>query len=149
MITEQDVEKAAAGYQVLGPAYFAARRAAEQVMTGSDTEPIKAVAAKAAELVKDALYDYIEAHILGDIECNVQGHIYRLVDDTVQALLTGERWAVERYALAQRYDAVAVREAVARHGGESLQSARVADLEQQVADLKRSLQFEREMRSRY
>jgi hypothetical protein len=148
MITEQDLE---AGEQspVLGPAYFAARRAAEGVMQGMDDEPIKAVAKKAAELVKDELYDYIEAPILGDLECNVQGHIYRIVDDTVQALLTGQAWAIERYALAQRYDAVAVREAVARHGGESLQAARVADLEKQVADLKQSLQWEREMRSRY
>lgn len=145
-ITDADVERSEQGYEVVGPAYFAARRIAERVWQGSDTEPFKDVAKKAAELVREELYDYIESHIQSDLEVNFQGHLYRLVDDTVQALLTGTAWAMERYPLSKRYVATEVRAAVAKHGGEPLLMARIADLEAEVDRLKADIAREREYR---
>ena len=146
IITSGDIEQAERGYEVLGPAYFAARRIAEQVWQGSDEQPFKEVAKKAAEQVRNELYSYIESHILSDLEVNFQGALYRLVDDTVKALLEGQAWAMSRYPLSQRYDAVGLRAVVAKHGGEPLLMMRIADLETEVARLKADVKAEREWR---
>jgi len=146
MIDQCDIEQAGKGYEVLGPAYFAARRIAERVWLGSDEQPFKDIAKKAAEQVQEALYDYVETHMLSDLEVNFQGALYQLVDDTVQALLTGQSWAMSRYPLSTRYDAVEVRAAVAKHGGEPLLMARIADLEGEIARLNSELTREREYR---
>jgi hypothetical protein len=148
-ITGDDIQKASEGYEILGPAYFAARRIAETVMVGSDEHPFQEVANKAAELVLEKLYDYVQTHLLSDVECNIQGHLSRLVDDTVEALLTGQPWALQRYPLAHRYDGERVRAAIFEHAGPEMVNARVADLEKEVAQLKESLKWERECRSRF
>jgi len=145
-IEECDIEQAEKGYEVLGPAYFAARRIAERVWSGSDEQPFKDVAKKAADDVRDAVYAYVETHMLSDLEVNFQGALYRLVDDTVKALLTGQSWAMSRYPLSTRYDAVEVRAAVAKHGGEPLLMARIADLETEIARLNADIAREREYR---
>jgi hypothetical protein len=136
-------------YATLGPAYFAARRVAERVMSGTDTEPLQKVATKVVDDIRDAVYEYVEDHMRSDLESNLQGHLVDMVDSTVAALLTGEAWAMNRYPLSTRYDAVDVRAACAKHGGEPLLMARIADLEKRVAELGESLRFERECRSRY
>ena len=148
MITTEDVEQAQ-GYETLGPAYFAARRVAESVMAGTEVEPLKKVAAKVVDEIRDAVYQYVEDHMRSDMESNLQGHLVDMVDSTVKALLTGEQWAMNRYPLSARYDAVDVRAACAKHGGDALLMARIADLEKRVTELSESLRFERECRSRY
>lgn len=145
-IEQCDIEQAENGYETLGPAYFAARRIAEGVWRGSDEQPFKGVAKKAAEQVREVLYDYVETHMLSDLEVNFQGALYRLVDDTVKALLIGQSWAMSRYPLSTRYDAVEVRAAVAKHGGEPLLMARIADLETEIARLNADIAREREYR---
>lgn len=144
-ITADDIAEAES-YGVLGPAYFSARRVAEMVMTGVEVEPLQKVAAKVVDDVRDAVYDYVETHIRGDLESNLQGYLVDMVDSTVKALLTGEEWAMKRYPLSTRYDAVDVRAACAKHGGEPLLMARIADLEKRVSDLAESLKFERDCR---
>lgn len=144
-ITDDDVEQAT-NYQTLGPAYFAARRVAEGVMNGVEVEPLKKVATKVVDDIRDAVYEYVEDHMRSDMEANLQGHLVDMVDNTVSALLTGETWAMNRYPLSTRYNAVDVRAACAKHGGEPLLMARIADLEKRVTELTESLRFERECR---
>jgi hypothetical protein len=144
-VTEADIEHAR-NYEVLGPAYFAARRVAEKVMAGVEVEPLHKVATKVVDDIRDAVYEYVEDHMRSDMESNLQGHITDIVDSTVKALLTGEDWAMNRYPLSTRCDAVDVRAACAKHGGEPLLLARIADLEKRVAELAESLRFERECR---
>jgi hypothetical protein len=141
-ITDADIKKSE-GYETLGPGYFAARRIAETIMRGADGEPLHAVADHCVEKIRQEVYRYCEDHLLSDLEINVQGHIVNLVDSTVQALLVGQPWAIERYAVSQRYQADEVRAAVAKHGGEPLLLARVADLEKEVARLKADLAYYR------
>ena len=50
-IEAEDV-KAAEQYETLGPGYYAARRVAETVMRGSDTEPFKEIADKCADEIR-------------------------------------------------------------------------------------------------
>jgi len=144
MFTDEDYQKAD-GMPELGPAYFAARRFVEKSMQGSDVEPFKPLIDKIASDIRDKLWDDVHNFLMSDAECNVQGAIWRAVDDSVNALLSGQEWAIKRYVLTDRYDAVKVREAVAKHITEELASARIQDLEKQVSDLKQSL----ELRSRY
>lgn len=148
VFTAEDMASAA-HYETLGPAYFAARRMAEALMQGAESEPLKAVAKKVTDDVRDAVYEYVETFLLGDLESNIQHHIQRLVDNTVQALLTGEPWALNQYALAKRFDGEQVRAAVAKHAGESLLTLRVEELEKELERVREALKWEREARSRY
>lgn len=130
-------------HEILGPAYFAARRAAEALMQGVESEPLKKVADKVSEDMRMALYAYAEDYMRTDMEMNLQSHIREMVERTVRALLTGEQWALAQYPMAQYHDGEKIREAVAKHGGEPLLMARIADLEKEVARLTESLRFSR------
>ena len=141
-IESEDV-KAAEQWETLGPGYYAARRVAETVMRGSDTEPFAAMAEKCRDEIYRAVYDTIETHMLADLEINIQGHISRMVDDTVQALLTGQPWAMERYPYHAYSRGEEVRAAVAKHGGETLLMKRIADLEKEIERLRESLKYAR------
>jgi hypothetical protein len=144
-ITDEDVAEAQ-NYEVLGPGYFAARRVAEKLMAGTESAPLQKVAEKVTQDICDAVYEYCEDHLRSDLESNLQSHLQNMLDDTVKALLTGEQWAMNRYPLSQQYDAVDVRAAIAKHGGEPLLMARIADLEKRNGELTESLKWERERR---
>ena len=144
-ITDTDIEQALR-YDTLGPAYFAARRVAEQLMKGAESDPFQKVASKVIDQIRDAVYEYVEDHIRSDMESNLQSHLVDKIDSTVAALLTGNEWAMSRYPLSKRYDAVEVRAACAKHGGEPLLMARIADLEKRVSELTESLRFEQDCR---
>lgn len=126
-------------YPALGPAYGRASAIAERVMVGFEAEHFKPLIDKLARDVAERLWNDLEATLLSDVESNVQGSIWRAVDATVNALLTGEKWALERYALAAgRYgEAGKVRAAIAEHCRDHLVSERIADLEAEVKFLRK------------
>lgn len=144
-IEPADVEEAKR-FETLGPVYYSARRMAEALMQNADISPFREVANKAADEVRGKIYDYVETHLLGDLENNIQGHVCRMVDDTVQALLTGTEWAMQRYPYHAYSRGEEVRAAVAKHGGEPLLMARISDLEKEIERLKQSLSWARESR---
>jgi len=80
----------------LGPAYFAARRAAEVLFQGQPTDELKKVADKITDDLRVALYDYMEWSLMSDLESNIQGHVHRMVDSTIEALMNGNEWAMKR-----------------------------------------------------
>lgn len=131
-------------YDGLGPAYFASRRVMEAVVEGLDAEHMTPVVKKASDELYDRLLETVQDHLWSNAEYNLQGKMYRMVDDCVKALLTGEGWALKRYALAGRYDCEKVREAVAAHIPRELQDARIADLEEDVKRLTSDLRFYRD-----
>ena len=141
-ITPEDVAQSD-GYETLGPGYFAARRIAEQLMAGVESDPFKKVAEKVTDDIRTAVYEYVEDHMRSDMESNLKSHIVDMVDSTVKALLTGEKWAMERYPLSTRYDAVDMRAACAKHGGEPLLMQRIADLEKEQERLRQHLEWAR------
>lgn len=122
----------------LGPAYFAAREIAEKFMAPFEAEHFKPLIDKFARDFQDKLWSDLEASLLSDVESNLQGSLWRMVDGTINALLTGDEWALNRYILAgQRYsDAAKVREAILKHCGEQLTAVRVTELEAQVSELR-------------
>ncbi|MCG3774247.1 MAG: hypothetical protein JW395_1065 [Nitrospira sp.] len=141
--TEEDLQEAANGFQILGPGYFASRRAAEHFMKDAQVEALKLVATKASEMVREKLYEYVEEYFLSDLESNIQSHMVQMLDDTVTALLTGQEWALNRYILARRFQGEEVRAAVCKHGGDALQKMRIEELEKQVAQLQEHLRYSR------
>lgn len=70
--------------------------------------------------------------------------VRRTVDDTVKALLSGKKWALERYCLGSRYDQDEVRRAIAAHIPKEIQDARIADLEAEVEKLNREIGYLRD-----
>ena len=131
-ITLDDIAKSE-GYEILGPAYFAARRASEALFAGRtetvSTDPYKAMVDKTTKHIQEALYDYAENYIMGDLENNIASRVQAMVDDTVTALLSGDEWAMKRYPLGPYSDGEKIRAAVAKHAGESLLTMRIAELE--------------------
>lgn len=132
-----------AAHPVLGPHYFAARAAAEEFMAKFEPEHFKPLIKKAADEFYSQMQESLEASLLSDVESNIQGTIWRQIDDSVRALMGGERWALERYALGTRYDCDKIREAVAKHIPAELQDKRVADLEAEVKRLSEQLEWHR------
>lgn len=136
----EDVSEARA-YETLGPVYFAARRVAEGFLKGADLAPIQKITTSVVDDIRDGLYEYLEGHILSDLESNIQGHVQRLVENTVEALLTGADWAMRQYPLADYSRGERIRAAVCKHGGEGILQTRIAELEAEVERLNKSLSY--------
>lgn len=116
-------------YPVLGPHYFAARKAAEEFMSGFVIEQFDPLIKKASDAFYESMLENIQASLLSDVESNIQSVIWHQIDESVRALLSGEKWAIDRYALGERYDCEKIRAAVASHIPAELQDARLKDLE--------------------
>lgn len=136
----------AEGYETLGPHYFAAREAAQKFMEHYEPKNFEPMIKKAAETFMEGMQSALEDWFLSNVENNLQGTIWRQIDDSVEALMGGERWALERYALADRYDCVKIREAVAKHVPQELQEARMKDLEAENEKLRKDLEYLRRFR---
>lgn len=118
---------------------------AEQVMEKFKAEHFEPLAKLATDYVGDKLWDLLRDHLIQDTEENVAGYVRDRIESTVRALLTGEKWALDRYVLeARNYQhGQEIRAAIARLIPAELQAARVVDLEAQVAKLEEDLQQER------
>ena len=124
---------------ILGPAYFDARRVAERFMAKFEAEQFKPLIDKMAETFSERLWADLQSSMLSDIEMNIQGEIWRMVDNCVEALLSGNGWALEKYVLAGRYNDAEIRAMIAKHIPAEIQDARIADLEKENARLNDSL----------
>ena len=130
-------------HQGLGPAYFSARRMADAALADFTNQHLRGLVKTSVDAFYEKLQEAVENSIISDAERNIQGHIWRTVDDTVKALLSGERWALERYCLGSRYDHDKVRKAIAEHIPDEIAKGRIADLEAEIASLKQSLEWAR------
>lgn len=145
MITDEHF-KEGEQHPTLGPAYFAARAIAERFMASFSEEQFKPLIDNFAKEFNDRLWNDLESSLLSDTESNLQSSMWRMVDQCVAAILSGERWVMEKYALGSRYDCDKVRETVAKCIPAELQDNRVTDLEAEVERLRREVQFLRNIR---
>lgn len=130
----------------LGPAYFCSREVIERAMAGVQSSDFKPMLDSIMKQITDHVWEKMHDHLLSDTEMNLHGAMWRQVDDMVKHIMAGERWAMDKFALGERYDCEAVRAAVARHVPAELQDARVADLEKQIEQLKKDIAFYRRER---
>lgn len=126
---------------VLGPEYFASLRWSEAVTATLDPEQIKPIIDKAADDLRDAIWTATVDHLLSDTEHNAAGGVRYMVEQTVQALLTGKKWAMQRYPYADYAKGEEIRAAVAKHGGDELLMRRIADLEAELAKKEDTIQW--------
>ena len=146
IFTDEDI---AFGYStpVLGPEYSAARSFMERFMEGWEDEHLKplaeAVAKEVTDKIREKVWDDFRDYLLMDTEHNAAGAIRGMVNDTVKALLTGEKWAMERYPLASRYESDKIRAAIAAHIPDELAAARIADLEAELKQAREQLEWVR------
>lgn len=146
IFTAEDVEFAEQN-PVLGAEYSAARRFMEGFAESFREEHLQPftdeIVKTITDKVRERVWEDFNNYLLMDTEYNAQGAIYRMVNDTVKALLSGEKWAMAHYPLAARYDAEKVRAAIASHIPDAIAKARIADLEKQVSDLQERLDWAR------
>jgi hypothetical protein len=145
MIEPEHIDEARQ-YPNLGPAYFAAQAIAERFMTSFQEEQFKPLIDKFAAEFNDRLWSDLQSSLLGDTQSNLRSDMWRMVDQCVTAVLSGERWVMEKYALGSRYDCDKVRETVAKHIPAELQDKRVTDLEEEVKRLREDNEFLQRMR---
>lgn len=115
-LTPEDVAEAQ-GYSVLGPGYFAARRFMDHVLRGDEAPLFADLVKKAADDLYEQALEAFQASLISDASSNIGGHILRMVEDTVHALITGEEWALRQYPLTEDYDGLKLRAALLRHCG--------------------------------
>jgi hypothetical protein len=140
LITEEDVANVAS-FPTLGPAWSASRRIAERVMADWQNDAIKPLIDEAVKEIGYRLWEDVQDSLQDDMEHNIAGHIRGMVDETVQALLVGKPWALERYALTGNYNGDEVRAAIAKHIPIELQEKRIADLEAENKVLSERIEF--------
>ena len=137
-ITQDDIEQAES-FGGLGPAYFATRRHVEAAVAGlpesANQEVLEAIKAACAALYEQALGKFQDS-LFFDAESNLHQKMHDTIDGTIEALLSGEPWALKRYCLDDRYmqQRPAILAAIAEHCGDEVAKQRIADLE---AELKR------------
>ena len=126
---------------VLGPEYRASQRFAEGVMKDFQDEHLQPLMKIIADEVQDKLWDVARDWLLQDTETNVHGAVRSMVEQTINALLTGKEWAMQRYPYADYSKGEEIRKAVAVHGGDELLMRRIADLETEVAKKEETIQW--------
>lgn len=125
----------------LGPEYGASNRLAEAMLAKFEAEHLKPLVEKVADEFRDKLWDDVKEYLLGDTEMNVAGAVRDMVHQTIDALLTGKEWAMQRYPYADYSRGEEIRAAVAKHGGDTLLARRIADLEEKLAKRDETIRF--------
>jgi len=125
----------------LGPEYFASNRLAEAMLAKFDAEHLKPLVDKAADEFRDKLWHDVTDYLLADTEQYVAGAVAHMVEQTVQALLTGKEWAMQRYPYADYSKGEEIRAALAPLVGDTLLARRVADLEAENARQRETISF--------
>lgn len=133
---------------IIEPEYTRSHVIAEKIIAQFEAEQFKPLIKKIEDMVGEHLWDMVRDSLLDDTTHNIAGEIRDRVEKTIEALLGGNQWAVEKYILAQRYQRDEIRKQLAALIPEQLQDARIADLEKEVAKLKEDLQRERNWNNR-
>lgn len=139
----QEFIDASEGYVSLGPNYFAGRKIAEEFMAKFEAEHFKPLIDKFTEQFREAMWEQVQDALMSDTENNIQHAIWHQVDRSVNDLLSGVKWAQDKYILGTRYDCDKIRAAIAAHIPKEIQDQRIVDLETELAEVKKSLEFAR------
>ena len=127
----------------LAPEYFAARDAAAEFLKHWKQEHAEQVCGPIVKHVTDEItekvWDAFRDWFVDDGEGNVRIKINEMVESTVNALLGGEQWAIDKYLTGSGWHCEQTRKTLAALHSDAIKDARIADLERQ-------LELEREIR---
>lgn len=127
----------------LGPEYRASLRWAEAIANELNEEALRPLIDDFTKQFAEKLWDSAASSLLSDTEYNMAGSVRHMVEQTVQALLTGQEWAMARYPYADYSKGEEIRKAVAKHGGDNLLMRRIVDLEAELAKKEETIQWMR------
>ena len=129
---------------VLGQHYFISREFAERIMSGDHGPALQGIIDKAAKDFRDKLTDAVQYSVMSDAECNVQGEIWREVDEIVTAILGGRQYALQRHVLGDRYECQEIRATIARMIPDELYTTRIKEMEDRIEKLEGDLRWYRD-----
>jgi len=131
----------------LGGEYFAAREAAARFLVHWQEEHAELLAEEIMkpilDAVKERVWDAFRDWLLSDTEYNAHMTMARMVEDSVKALIGGDKWANVKYISPEGYRTEKVRETLAKLYSDEIKDGRIADLEKEVEQLKQSLRWAR------
>jgi hypothetical protein len=125
----------------LGPGYFSARRFAQKVTADFQAEFFEPLLKDFETRFIMRLWDAVTDSLIKDTEYNIQSHVWRTVDDIIKGLLSGETWIMRKYVLGEKYDCEKVRATVAHYVPAELQDKRIAELEEEIQELRKRLDY--------
>lgn len=129
----------------LGGEYFAAREAAERFLKHWQEEHAEQLAEAVINPVIDMLHEKVHEafrdFLFADAEYNVQSAMQRMVEDSVKALIGGDKWANVKYISPQGYRTEKVRETLAKLYSDEIKDGRIRDLEIEIERLNERLRF--------
>ena len=138
-------------YPRLGAEYFAASEAAERFMAhwkeAHAEQFAEAIMKPVMDLVTERVWDAFRDYLIADTQSNLQTEMLRMVENSVAALIGGDKWANVKYISPEGYRTEKVRETLAKLYSDEIKDGRIADLEKQVASLEKSLRWARGDRS--
>lgn len=141
------IEQANSSPSSLGAEYFAARNAAQRFLAHWQEEHAEKLAEEimkpVLDTIRDKVWDAFRDWLLIDAEYNAHQTMARMVEDSVRALIGGEKWANVKYISPEGYRTEKVRETLAKLYSDEIKDGRIADLEREVERLKESLRFAR------
>jgi hypothetical protein len=147
MAYSEEITKQADAHPSLGAEYFAAREAAERFLKHWQDEHAEqlaeAIMKPVLDAVKEKVWDAFRDWLLTDTEYNAQLTMSRMVEDSVKALIGGDKWANVKYISPEGYRTEKVRETLAKLYSDEIKDGRIADLEKEVESLKESLRWAR------
>ena len=131
----------------LGAEYFAARDLAQRFLAHWREEHAQemadAIMKPILDLVHERVWDSFRDYLLQDTEYNLQGAMTRMVEDSVKALIGGDKWAYVKYISPEGYRTEKVRETLAKLHSDTIKDGRIKDLEIEIERLKENLRFAR------
>ena len=129
----------------LGGEYFAAREAAQRFLAHWQTEHAEELAEAIMKPVLDAVqekvWDAFRDWLLTDTEYNIHSAMTRMVEDSVKALIGGDKWANVKYISPEGYRTEKVRETLAKLYSDEIKDGRIRDLEIEVERLTETLRI--------
>lgn len=141
-----DTNEEAENFPILGSEYIEARKLAEGFLSKwkeDDAEILaKEIVKPVLDVIMDRVWDAFRDHILSDTEDNVASHMRDMVEKSVNALIGGRKWANIKYIQSPFGDGIEVRKTLAMLYSDEIKDGRIADLEREVSELRKRLEWE-------
>lgn len=133
---------------IIEPEYTRSHVIAERIMARFEAEQFKPLIKKIEDMVSEHLWDMVRDSMLDDATHNIAGEIRHRIEATVEAMLGGKQWAIDKYVLSERYQYDDIRKQLAALIPDQLQDARIKDLEKRLAIVTENLKREQDWNSR-
>ncbi|WP_372570396.1 hypothetical protein [Ruegeria jejuensis] len=129
----------------LGAEYKAASEVANRFLVHWQEEHAeklaKAVMKPLMDEIQSQVWDAFRDYLFCDTEYNAAGVMRDMVENSVKALIGGEKWANRKYISPEGYRTEEVRKTLAKLYADEIKDARIADLEKEVEQLNERLRW--------